>query len=89
MVSWWDGNQYEDAAWPHGEVALVNPLVPNKLEDISHHYYKFVDFHREFILPKSTQTLTNNAEQGDNKGTRVIMSYCESYYETYPYESSY
>jgi hypothetical protein len=89
MVSWWDGNQYEDAAWPHGEVALVNPLVPNKLEDISHHYYKFVDFHREFILPKSTQTLTNNAEEGDNKGTRVIMSYCESYYESYLYESSY
>ena len=75
MVSWWDGNQYEDAAWPHGEVALVNPLVPNKLEDISHHYYKFVDFHREFILPKSTQALTSgdNAQEGDNKGADMTL----------------
>lgn len=31
MVTWWDGND-QDPAWPHGTVALVNPLVPNKLE---------------------------------------------------------
>ena len=30
-VTWWDGND-SDPAWPHGTVALVDPLVPNKLE---------------------------------------------------------
>lgn len=58
MVTWWDGND-QDPAWPHGTVALVNPLVPNKLEDITHHYYKFVDRFREFIIPNVVESINS------------------------------
>jgi len=64
MVTWWDGNN-EDPAWPHGTVALVNPLVPNKLEDITHHYYKFVDRFREFIIPNVVESI-NKKPEGQN-----------------------
>jgi len=55
MVSWWDANR-EDPAWPHGTVALVNPTNPNKLEDITHHYYKLVETYREFIIPNGVES---------------------------------
>ena len=53
MLCWWDKNYFEDSAYPHGEVALVNQLNPNLLENLNHHYYKAVDSYREWTLPKS------------------------------------
>jgi len=70
MVSWWDSDPYNDSAWPHGTVALVNPTNPNKLEDISHHYYKFVHFVRNFIMPKSVSDVSGGTgNEGVNKVT--------------------
>ena len=70
MVSWWDSDPYKDSAWPHGTVALVNPTNPNKLEDISHHYYKFVHFVRNFIMPKSISDVSGGkGNEGVNKVT--------------------
>jgi len=72
MVTWWDGND-SDPAWPHGTVALVDPLVPNKLEDISHHYYKFVDRFREFIIPNVVESINKPADKKTEGVNQVII----------------
>ena len=53
MVSWWDSNPYNDSAWPHGTVALVNPTNPNKLQSAVYHIARVLGLKFNFIRTKS------------------------------------
>ena len=54
MTSWWDGNYFDDNAFPDGVVALVNQLDPKPMHKLNQHYVKLVDSFRMWVLPKDS-----------------------------------